>query len=95
MKQRPTDAEFDALKRKRDESVRESVARICTEQGWDMTKVAVHTSHSADCYCACPDGPCQHIWDGPNVEFDDGQGMSVTCSRCGELAFSHSMRTGP
>ena len=95
MKPRPTDAEFEELKRKRDESIAASVAALCAEHGWNPVDAHVHVSGAGSCYCACPDGPCQHIWDGPSVEFDDGHGMSVTCSRCGTLAFSHDMRFAP
>lgn len=29
---------------------------------------------------------CDHIFDGPWVEFQDGTGASKTCSKCGALA---------
>ena len=35
---------------------------------------------------------CEHVWDGPHV--DIGNGMSVTCSKCGLSAFSHSLMQG-
>lgn len=95
MKPRPTDAEFEELKRKRDASINDSIARICAEHGWDRNEVHAHASHASGCYCACPDGPCQHVWDGPTVEFDDGCGMTTTCSRCGEWSFNHDMRCAP
>ena len=50
------------------------------------------------CKCQCPDGPCEHIFDGPTIEGDDIDGggwSSVTCSRCGMSALSHSMWVGP
>jgi hypothetical protein len=93
MKPRPTDAEFDELKRKRDESIARTVAAVCKEQGWDQAEVKVHQSHSTGCYCACPTGPCQHTWDGPDY-IDDGL-VSVTCSRCGAVAAYHDMRCAP
>lgn len=98
MKPRPTDAEFDELKRKRDEFIAAATASICREQGWDPKEVKVHVSHSGDCYCNCPEGPCQHIWDGPEyTEESEGGGFmsSVTCSRCGTPAIYHDMRCGP
>lgn len=96
LKPRLTDAEFDELKRKRDESVAQSVAHLCEEMGWNPKEAHVlHVSGAGKCYCACPDGPYQHIWDGPMQEFDDGNGVSATCSRCGALAFSHDMRFAP
>ena len=38
---------------------------------------------------------CEHRWDGPWVDHDDGRGGSVTCSKCGMDAMSWSMRVGP
>lgn len=93
MKPRPTDTEFEELKRKRDESVAASVKRFCEEEGWDHTQVKVHTSHSSGCYCACPDGPCQHIWNG--LEYQEEGMSSATCSLCGAVAAYHDMRVMP
>lgn len=93
MKPRLTDAEFEELKRKRNEATREMVKKLCEEQGWDPTKTSFHASHSDGCYCACPDGPCQHQWDGPDY-IEEGM-VSVTCSRCGAPAIYHDMRVGP
>lgn len=92
-KARPTDAEFEELKRKRDAAVAEVVDRVCAEQGWDRSKVGMHASHAGECYCACPDGPCQHIWDGPDHEEECMS--SVTCSRFGSVAAYHDMRVMP
>ena len=94
-KPRPTDAEFVELKRKRDEAVSAAVKGICEQHGWDMSNVAVHASHTGECYCACPDGPCQHDWTGPDVEFDEGRCVSRTCKRCGTPAIYHDMRVAP
>lgn len=95
MKPRPTEAEFDELKRKRDEGLRAVVEATCKKMGWDPAKVGVHASHAGECYCACPDGPCQHVWDGPEWVSEDECGSSVTCSRCGEVAMFHDMRNAP
>jgi len=43
-----------------------------------------------ECNCQCPDGPCEHKWDGPDVEIMNG--FSVTCSKCGMTAIGHDMR---
>lgn len=96
-KSRPTDAEFEELKRQRDEGVAKALADVCKKHGWDPVGVKAHVSHasSADCYCACPDGPCQHTWDGPIYESEDGCMRSATCSRCGAVAAYHDMRCGP
>jgi hypothetical protein len=102
-KPRPTDAEFAELARKRDEEVERVVAECCEKMGWDRKEITFHASHQHGCYCACPDGPCQHIWDGPNkpIGLEEGQdeseacGWSTTCSRCGADAMSHDMRCAP
>ena len=42
LKPRPTDAEFDELKRKRNESVASAFAKMCEEMGWDpMGKISL------------------------------------------------------
>lgn len=92
-KTRPTDAEFEELKRKRDEATERVIQAACKEMGIKREDVQVHFSHAGDCYCACPDGPCQHIWDGP--DWNDGGLYSTTCSLCGAIAAYHDMRVAP
>lgn len=99
MKTRPTDAEFDELKRKRDEGIRAAITALCEKLGWDTFKIGVHSHDlAAECYCACPEGPCQHIWDGPGRDIlndhDEPCGFETTCSRCGMGSMSHSLRIG-
>ncbi len=53
------------------------------------------SSSSEQCRCRCPEGPCEHKWDGPWVETDAHGGESVTCSRCGMTSMGHSMWIGP
>jgi hypothetical protein len=60
--------------------------------------LGVGCAYNADdaCYCACSTGgPCEHTWDGPTEQFGDGLGWSATCSRCGMLSYSHSLRNDP
>ena len=63
--------------------------------------VHVHISRgpsSAICLCRCPDGLCEHVWDGPVEESDtEGGGFysSATCGKCGMSAMSHDMWCGP
>ena len=55
-------------------------------------QILVHVSHgpgSHQCVCNCPDGPCEHVWDGPTEEGDNYH--SATCSKCGKSAISHDM----
>lgn len=92
MKPRPSDEEFEQLKRHRDEDIRATVKAICEKHGWDPNEVSVHSPDMGGCYCGCPDGPCQHIWDGPQYDSEDGLMFSATCSRCGAVAAYHDMR---
>lgn len=92
---RPTDAEFAELARKRDAAVEAMVDAVCKERGWPRSEVHAHASHSHGCYCACPDGPCQHVWDGPEVtsnDEDQGYWSSGSCSRCGAVHMFHDVR---
>ena len=48
------------------------------------------------CNCGTDEPPvCEHVWNGESVEFDDGQGYTATCSRCGMWAVDHDVRCGP
>lgn len=38
---------------------------------------------------------CDHVWDGPMVEFEEGRGVTATCSKCGEWAINASLMEGP
>jgi len=44
---------------------------------------------NAKCVCKCPDGPCDHDWDGPTIRTENSE--SASCSKCGTEALSHSM----
>lgn len=103
MTPRPTDEEFAELARQRDESVMATIKALSETHGFDLKSTTIHMSHAGKCYCACPDGPCQHIWDGPTepIGLEEGEPpesalcWSSTCSRCGISAMSHDMRCGP
>lgn len=56
------------------------------------------------CKCNCPDGPCEHVWDGPVVRDEDPDAEEImgaeyvpsaattaTCSRCGKWAINHDI----
>ena len=96
-----TDADFAELSRQRDENLSRVIDAVCDQHGWDRTKVGVHVSggHSDTCYCACPDGPCQHDWTGPLHDILDSEdrpcGSEVSCARCGMGAMSHDFRFMP
>lgn len=95
MTTRPSDEEFDELKRKRDEAIRAIVKAVCEEEGWDASEVKFHSPDMSGCYCACPDGPCQHVWDGAQYTSEDECMFSATCSRCGAVAAYHDLRCAP
>ena len=46
------------------------------------------------CKCQCPDGPCEHKWDGKEVQVGPG-GWSITCSKCGMAAMDHDLWVMP
>lgn len=52
-----------------------------------------HSSHNIVVLLECKKD--EHVWDGPEVEFDEGRGQSVTCSKCGMWAVNFSLKYGP
>lgn len=48
----------------------------------------------ATCRCRCPEGECEHKWDGMWWDAEDGRSCSVTCSICGAIRMNHDMRVG-
>ena len=94
MTKRPTPEEFAELRRLRNEKIRAVIAKIAGKEGFDLSKTCTTHNDNA-CYCDCPDGPCEHEWDGPEYLSEDGCMSSVTCSHCGCLAISHHMRVMP
>ena len=86
---------FETLRTERNRRVMESHQRLADELGLPLSSVRTNFNPNA-CYCACTTGgPCEHQLDGAGVEFDDGAGWSVTCSRCGCTAIGHDMRVLP
>lgn len=86
--------DFEKLRADRNKAIDGFAKSVAEKYGWDANKIEVsHDPHA--CYCACPDGPCEHKWDGEDWESECGCAVSVTCSRCGTTAMSHDMRVGP
>lgn len=87
--------DFDALRNERNEKVVEMVKSIAKERGWDASGVL--STHNPDaCYCACPDGPCEHDFQGWRPIYDDNDnecGGETVCTRCGCGAMHHSLMT--
>lgn len=87
-----SEPDFEKLRAERNEKRREWEKEMAAD-GWQVSSHCAHTADSA-CYCACPEGPCEHKWDGEGWESEDGLASSATCSRCGTTCMSHSLRTG-
>lgn len=86
---------FAALRAERNAKAQAWAEKFAEEHGVPLQ--SLRRSHNPNaCYCACgTGGPCEHRWDGPDWESDDGLCSSVTCSRCGSTAMSHDMRYAP
>lgn len=83
--------DFDALRAKRDRALANLV-----EAAFPGATIA-HVNWGGGtptCYCACPEGPCEHDFGGWR-EFDDGLGGEAFCQRCGMGAMAHDERTAP
>lgn len=91
-----TEAEFDELKRRRDAMLDTTIRAASRKLFGTDENVSAHINYgggSGDCYCGCPDGPCQHDWSGPWRDLESGHGGERTCSRCGMGAMQHSLHT--
>ena len=84
--------DFEALRAARNKAVQEHLQKLADEEGIPVESLRTNFNPSA-CYCDCPEGPCEHVWDGPAYENESVS--SATCSRCGMTAFSHDMRVAP
>ncbi len=90
-----TTPDFEALRAARNANVFASFKNIAEEHGVPVETMKT-TFNPNSCYCACgTGGPCEHKWDGPDYESEDGCCVSLTCSRCGITAMSHDMRYAP
>ena len=90
--------DFPALRAARDEALRKVAAEMIERLGGDPATALVHFSGADGCYCACPDGPCEHEFDGWRDILDDEGGVcggEAVCRLCGMGAMSHSLRCGP
>lgn len=88
--------DFETLRAKRNEAVHAIMRAHARELGLPDDEPIRSTFDPNACYCDCAGhGPCEHKWDGEPYESEDGSLYSATCSRCGMLAYSHSLRVGP
>lgn len=87
--------DFAALRAARNESVQAMIKAAWISMGGDPNATAIPSTFNPNaCYCACPDGPCEHDFQGWR-DFEDGSGGEQVCSRCGCGAMHHSLMTGP
>ena len=85
--------DFEKLRAERDAAIERAVQEICDDNGWDRNEVTFHSCHHG-CYCACPDGPCEHSFTDWRA-FEDGNGGERVCEKCGLGAMAHDMRVAP
>lgn len=87
-----TDApDFAALRAARDAALKELFEAACAEMGCDPAQAEMHVLGARGCYCACPDGPCEHVFTGWR-RFADGGGGESYCQACGLGAMRHSLK---
>lgn len=87
--------DFAKLRAERDAAIERMAKEMHVKLGGDPNDLPkFHCRDYGGCYCACPDGPCEHQFEGWR-EFDDGCGGEMFCQLCGEGAMSHSMRFLP
>lgn len=87
--------DFDALRAKRNGAVQNMIDGIAKDYGWDTSKVQSTFDPNA-CYCACPNGPCEHDFQGSEPIYNDNDeecGAQAVCTRCGLGAMYHDIRT--
>ena len=89
-----TTPDFVALRAERNAKRRAFEAKMRSE-GYTMMGGGCSLGADDACYCACPDGPCEHDNKGDPYESEDGCAWSTTCSRCGSVSMYHDMRVMP
>ncbi len=90
-----TKPDFAALRAERDAAIQRIAREVHIKLGGEPdASVTFHSCDFGGCYCACPDGPCEHEFGGWR-EFEDGSGGEQVCAKCGIGAMAHSMRVLP
>lgn len=87
--------DFEELRAKRNAAVSEMIRQAAIKMGGDPAEARSNFNPN-DCYCACPEGPCEHDFQGwRDIENERGEvcGGEQVCKRCGMGAMSHSLRT--
>ncbi len=85
--------DFEKLRAERNVAVQKTIDDFAKLMHGNPSEVQSSFNPDA-CYCACPDGPCEHNFGGWRV-FEDASGGETVCSRCNMGAMSHTLRTAP
>lgn len=102
-REEPTDTEIDAWEAEVEARTNEVLASL--KKGIVPPGVMVCGPGTfGKCKCNCPDGPCEHVWDGPEARDEDPDAeeiegenyvpspvVTATCSRCGKWQINHDM----
>jgi len=80
--------DFEALRKERNIKVREELEEVAKKM--NIKGVLHHNFDWNACYCACPEGPCEHNWEGWREIENGGERF---CTRCKMGAMSHTLRT--
>lgn len=86
--------DFEALRAERNAGMQRLLEKIIEKHGPVRGNPFPYFDPNS-CYCACPDGPCEHNFAGWRV-FEDGNGGGggeTFCQRCGMGALAHTLRT--
>lgn len=85
--------DFSALRARRDAAI--EVLALAVQARFGAGGLFHCRGYRSPCYCACPAGPCEHVWDGPNADIRDDEGAflgaEATCSRCRLGAMTHDL----
>lgn len=85
--------DFEELRRKRRDVYEKCIQDICTKWGLGIEALRSQVLSNESCYCGCPEGPCEHLFQGWR-EFSDGNGGEQFCERCGLGAMAHVLHMG-
>jgi hypothetical protein len=94
------DAEFETLRRKRDDDLAEIVHGLFAKEraGMEIAPDVLailfkDRDFHAKCYCGCPNGPCQHDFTNWRADADgSARGGDHVCVRCGLSWRRHALR---
>ena len=86
-----SEPDFEKLRAERNVVMKSRMEAIGRKHGFSSDQVQLSFDPNS-CYCVCPDGPCEHDFQGWR-SFEDGSGGETVCQRCGMGAMHHSLMT--